>query len=576
VSLGAPGFLLLLLAVPAIALALAAWWRWRARARARFGAVTAPPGEVWRDVAAATLLLAAVAFAAFAAARPQFGRDEADVEQRGIDLVIVLDLSQSMLAADAKPSRLERAQAEIDALLERMQGDHVGLVVFAGRPFVRSPLTSDLRALRGMVHGVGDELRLVPPGSDLGPAIREGQRLALGGEAQTKALLIVSDGEDHGDSAAAAVADAKLRGLRVYTAGVGTSEGAPVRRYDPATGRYVPRAGADGEPLVTRLDDAALRTIAATGDGRFVALGGEGRPLATLADDFASLPTTTFEREEAPEALERFQIVVAVALALLVGELLLARAMRRAPLPRSARLWPAVAGALFVAALCSTNAADLNRAGNRHYVAGEYAAALQKYHEAQTREAGSDELRHNASNALNSLGQYNGAVDEAAAALPGEDRAMEALLRYALGNHFDGAGRLDEAIDAYRRALLADPADSDAKHNIELLRARLDATPQPTPTPAEPQTQPGDDAQGTPDASGGAATPGATPGDGEPQPSEADLPPEALRRTLEEALRGIDQEFTVEEAVRVLDLLEEQNRRATEETLPRRGVGPDY
>ena len=120
---------------------------------------------------APALIVLSIIFACIAAARPQWGNETEEVEQQGIDLVIVVDVSASMLSTDAQPSRLGEAQRQIDALLSRMAGDRVGLVIFAGEPFVRSPVTSDLAALQRLVDGIDGERGLLLPGSNLGAAI---------------------------------------------------------------------------------------------------------------------------------------------------------------------------------------------------------------------------------------------------------------------------------------------------------------------------------------------------------------------------------------------------------------------
>lgn len=583
-TFGAPGYGLFFSLVAAAALALLWWTAWRGDARARFGGRT--PGGA-RTALAATLALAAAAVAIFAAARPQYGEDTVRVEDRGIDMVIVLDVSQSMFSTDAEPTRLGQAQAEIRDLLGRMSGDRVGLVIFAGRPFPRSPLTSDLAALAGIVDGVDRERALVPAGSDLGLAIRRGRELIASGDASTKALLIVSDGEDHGGRVTAAIEEARSAGIRVFSAGAGTASGSPVLDVDPDTGVPEPRIDASGDPVITRLDAAALREMAAAGDGRYVELGGE--PLSSLAPEFDDLAATTFGTEETSEPIERFQIFAAIALALAAGAV---AASARGWRPREAlRLAPLAGGALLIAGICSTDAADLNRRGNRHYDAGEYTSAVYAYQTAQAMAPGRPELHHNAGNAFDQSGEYASAIDETQRGLPTDDAELEALLEYALGNHFAGAERLQEAIEAYRRALLADPDDRDAKHNLELLQRRL--TPSPEPTPSLPATQvpgegqptpsgdgqPGGQNQGTPGPqSGDEGTPGTTPGAGQatPGPGGGELSPEQLQRLLDEALAGIDEEFTTEEALELLELLEEQNRGQLSQ---RRGSAdglPDY
>ena len=628
-TFGAPAFLLLIALAPLAGIALAHWLAWRRAARQRFGGI-APEAPLVRAALflSPVLLLGAVALAAIAAARPQFGHQETLVEERGIDLAIVLDLSTSMLSTDAQPSRLARAQEEIDALLEERQGDRVGLVVFARKPLLRSPLTTDLSALRGLVRGVDKERGLLEPGSDLGAAIDAAAKLLEGGDAESKVMLIVSDGEDHGAAIAPAVSAARSRGIRIYTAGAGSVEGAPVLDPDPVTGELVPRIGADAGPILTRLDETAMRLIARDGAGRYVALAGDGHPLTALTSDFDALADSVFGRREATTPIERFQLFAAVALLLADLELLLAMAGRRRSGSAAAAKIGLVAGpAIFIAALCGTSVADINDDANDAYDRGDYAAALDLYHTAQT---GDDrpELSYNVGNTLDQLTMYEEAIAETlkacdtaglGCAAPGCDpatpgataspaacslydcdpagepspdvRAECALansVNYALGNHYAGAARLREALDAYRRALLADATDGDARFNYEVVTRRLTPSPSPTPTPGGAMplvtATPGDTgAAGGEGEEGGTSTP-ADPGQpGTPDPDgDPNAPPnlsrEELERALEEALAGEDREFTEEEALRILDLLNEENRRSIEDTtsdISRPGP-PDY
>jgi len=573
-SFGAPGYLAFL-AVAALAGVAMVWWAvWRGSARRRYARQRRREPTAY---IAPALLLAAAALAAFAAARPQAGTTEGTVEDRGIDLMIVLDVSNSMFADDVAPTRLGRAQSEIGALLDRMTGDRAGLVIFAGAPFARSPLTSDLTALRGIVDGVDEERGLVPPGSDLGAAIERAHEALLTGAAETKALLIVSDGEDHGGGIAPAIAAVRAAGIRVYTGGAGTAAGSAVVDVDPETGAIRPRVDASGAPVVTRLDATALADMAADGGGRYIELSGEGRPLAGLATEFESLASTTFATEETATPVERFQIVALAALVLAVAATAASSAQR--PAMRAAmRLWPLAGAGMFIAGVCAADAADVNRRGNRHYDAGEYAESIVAYRTAQALDPSKGELYHNAGNALDRGGEYVSAIDETKRALPADDDSIEAIVEYALGNHYTGAQRFSEALEAYKRALLADPGDDDAKHNYELTSRRLTPTATPrAPTPSLPEL-PSTPDDGEPGEGEGTPSPAGTPqSGGTPQPGDpGDLPPEQLERLLAEALAGIDEEFTAEEAIRVLELLEERNRDQLDGSAPGGSGLPDY
>jgi tetratricopeptide (TPR) repeat protein len=274
--------------------------------------------------------------------------------------------------------------------------------------------------------------------------------------------------------------------------------------------------------------------------------------------------------------------LAAAALAMLGAELLFASGLLRRETARAARrLWPIGATALFAGAICSTSAADLNRRGNEHYASAEYADAVARYQEARSRAPDEPGLPYNAGNAYNRRGEFDTAVQESSRALA-DGSGIEAQAEYAIGNHHAGAGRLAEAREAYKRALLADPDDADAKHNLEVIDARSRATPTPEPTPSPvPADDPGNDGDPS-DGDPGDGEPGdGTPAAGEGTPAAGDpgdMSPEELERLLAEALAGIDSEFTVEEALRALDLLAERNRTTAQEGAAT-GVGsagPDW
>jgi tetratricopeptide (TPR) repeat protein len=408
------------------------------------------------------------------------------------------------------------------------------------------------------------------------------------GDASSRAILLVTDGEDHGTSVSSAIAAARRSGVSIYTAGAGTAEGAPVLDPNPITGELTVRVGADGEPVITRLYRENLLLIADEGGGRYVDLAGDDNALASLSGDFNDLAATTFGTEESSQKLERFQILAAIGLLFACIELLVLSLLgrRAARASRLAKLWPAAASTVFIAALCSTTVADINDEANRKYDLGHYEASLDLYRTAQASDP-APELSNNAANALNRLGEYEDALEEAlkARGRSGDDAAQEALIEYGIGNHYVGASNLLSAIEAYKRSLLADPADEDAKHNLEVATRRLTPTASPTPPSVELTPTPGGSQPGGPQPDASDATPGdpgeeaqGTPGPQDAPQEPSELTREQIQRLLEEALAGIDREFTPEEAERILDLLEEENRRSVEDsTGGLNGNGqPDY
>ena len=584
-SFGTPALLALLALVPLTAAGLFAVHRWQTQAAARY-AGSRPPGSLVamasgpRWSVAAALLTAAVALAALAAARPQAGSRETPVEKAGIDLMLVLDVSQSMDARDVEPSRLARAQAEVLSLLDRLHGDRAGLVIFGRSALLRSPLSTDLRAVAQQVESASRDQGLLQPGTALAAAIDVAvdalagspSPAAIGGPVETggrlsaatrsRVILVVSDGEDHEGRATDAAMRAAQEGIPIYAAGVGSPDGAFIPELDPKSGQFAPKLDpSTGQPVITRLDEGLLRRLAGIGDGRYVALEGSGRPLASLADDFADLEKTLFAVAQERRPIERFQWFALAALAALALEGIVA-ARRRLP---SLGWTPALASLTFlglIGAACAASAHSLNEKGNRFYSQGSYAEALDAYQRAQAERPDLGQITHNAANALHRLGRFQRAAEEARRALNTAEGPLAAQLYYGLGNHLFRAGSLEEALNAYKHALMEDPSDADAKYNLEVVLRLLQVRPPPE------GTQPG---QGQPGQPGGGEE-----GPGQPQPEGEAGRAERIQRDLQQALAGIEEEFSIEKALRVLDLLREQQ--LTQQRAGERApvAGPDY
>ncbi len=275
---------------------------------------------VRRGLRVALMLLALLAVS-LALARPRWGRSEIEIERTGVDVVVALDVSRSMLAADAGgTNRLAAATGAIRRWLAELGGDRVGLLVFAGDAFVATPLTRDHTAIERALASAGPDL-VSDPGSNLGDAIKRARDVFDRASQGPRALLVVSDGEQlQGDAQAAARAAAAAR-ISVHTAGVGSAVGARVpRRYGG------PNAFARnplGREVVSRRDELQLQRIAEAGGGWYTRI--DGPDSAALTGWFgrvaASLPRTT-EKRMVNEPRERYQWPLALALGLLVGEYL--------------------------------------------------------------------------------------------------------------------------------------------------------------------------------------------------------------------------------------------------------------
>ena len=333
-----PELLLLLAAVPLLIALEVALFRGRAHALAVFGGRGA--GLVSRSVSrqrlkAALGLLAATAVIV-ALSGPTSGVREREVKQRGVDLVIALDVSQSMAAHDVLPDRLRAASRAIETLGRQLAGSRVALVLFAGQGIVRYPPTTDPDVLGRALKNTGRGFR-VPAGTALRPGLEaalEAFPQDVRESAGRKAIVLLTDGEDTTEAVDLPdVGKLVARNVRVYALGVGTATGGPVPTYDD-DGKFLGNLlHADGSPIVTRLDDRSLRAIAQATGGRYWQYTGGDAVVREVANEIRTLDTTEIAADTGVVPDDRYQWFVALAVAALLAEWLVSD-RRRMPSPR--------------------------------------------------------------------------------------------------------------------------------------------------------------------------------------------------------------------------------------------------
>lgn len=317
-------------------LAALEWWAAARRRRAlnRFGErgridrLTSVASR--RRIGRAVLRLAAVALLATALARPQFGDRVETVRRAGQDVVVALDLSASMEAGDVAPSRLAAARLAVGRLIERFDGDRIGLVAFAGEAFVQSPLTLDYAAATLFLNAM--EPDLVPvPGTDLGRAIE----VALDGFGdpgeRSRQIVVITDGEDHEGALDAAVERAVDEGVRIHAVGMGSTAGVPIPGFDENGAPNGFLRDAEGSVVTTRLDDVTLQRVAdRTGGAYYHAAAGSGAAFERLVAELTGGEGEEIESREVTRYEEQYQIFLGLALVLLVAEALLPERRRAA------------------------------------------------------------------------------------------------------------------------------------------------------------------------------------------------------------------------------------------------------
>ena len=267
------------------------------------------------------LTVAAVALAVLALARPQFGTRVETVRSVGQDIMVAVDLSQSMLAGDVAPNRLERARFAILRLMRQLDGDRIGLVAFAGDAFVQSPLTVDYTAAALFLNAMEPSMMPVQ-GTDLGAALRVSLD-ALEEARESRVLVVITDGEDHEEGFQAQVDRAVQDGVRIHTVGIGSAEGVPIPQVDESGRPAGFLRDEDGAVVTTRLDEETLRSIAEATGGTFVRTGVGGTAFDELVDELSRAEGEALDARQITQFEEQYQIFLGAALLLLLVERLI-------------------------------------------------------------------------------------------------------------------------------------------------------------------------------------------------------------------------------------------------------------
>ncbi len=472
--LGHPEYLWLLWLVPALALFYSWSFARKRRLLARFAApellgrlLAGVNGR--RRVTKAVLVVVAFLALALSLTEPKYGFSWEEAHRRGSDIVVALDLSDSMLVKDGATgdqlTRLERARRELTDLLRRLSGDRIGLVGFAGSAFLHCPLTSDYGALAQFVDSLAPDVA-PEKGTDLGAAIRTALAAFEGGGAQdSRTVLLITDGEDNAGDALAAAQQAKDAGIRIFAIGIGRDEGAPVPAPD---GGF--RRTADGELVLSHLDEATLQHIAQlTGGGYVRSVTGDVDLEAIYEKGIRAKVGESegkAERRRLWHPRHRWLIALA-ALALAVEALLGERKRSKA----GAR----VAAMLVFAWATPAGAAKTYDDPYAAYRAGAYDDALKLFSDAQVDHPDEPALAYNVGNTQYRQGKYAEAEQAfALAASSSADKQLKARALYNAGNAAARAGKLDRAVQHYEEALKLTPQDQDAKHNLETVRRLLE------------------------------------------------------------------------------------------------------
>lgn len=444
------------------------WWA-EQRRRALLGRIIAPklreqlagtasPARRWFRQACT---LAAFGLLAVALAGPRLGYDTLEVPHRGRDVIIAMDVSRSMLAADVTPTRLQRAKLFAEDLVSEMGGDRIGLVAFAGSSFLQAPLTLD----HGAVLAAVDELDsdLIPRGgSNIASAIRTAEEAFGKAEGFSRAMIIVSDGEELDADGVASARQAAENGIRIFTVGIGSEEGAEIA---VAPGEFVRDAA--GKVVVSKLDAARMKEIAEVTGGFYLPLDA-GTVQRLVADGIGQLEEKQITASASRRPIERYQWPLGAAIALLILQALVGE--RRRPV--------AVAAALLWLALTPSWSAPADD------VKSDLEMVRKKFEDRLKMEPDAPNLQFNAGTAAYRLGDYDKAAEYFSRAMLSEDPELRSAAEYNLANALFRIGEKQqdqekkiadwkESIAKYETAMKTRTDYTEAKENKERVEELL-------------------------------------------------------------------------------------------------------
>ena len=266
------------------------------------------------------LFMLALAFFIAGTARPQLGSKLRKIQREGVEIIIALDVSNSMLAQDIQPNRLERAKRAISRMIDRLKDDKIGLIVFAGDAYIQLPITTDYNSAKLFLEAVNTDI--VPrQGTAMGAAIELAIRSFTPAEAANKAIIIITDGENHEDDPITAAREAVKNGIVVHSIGMGLPQGAPIPVTQNGQTDYM--RDRDGKVVITRLDEQMLEQVAAAGNGIYVRANNAQVGLNTLFDEINKLEKEELDTLVYSEYDDQFQYFFAIGILLLLLEFLI-------------------------------------------------------------------------------------------------------------------------------------------------------------------------------------------------------------------------------------------------------------
>jgi Ca-activated chloride channel homolog len=480
---------LLWLLVPLLALLI---WSWQVKQRllSRFisprllATLTAGVSKQRQKIRVALFVLA-VASLIFSLARPQLGFSLEESKQAGLDIVVAIDTSKSMLADDVQPNRLQRAKLAAVDLMRLAKSDRLGLVAFAGGAFLQCPLSLDEEAFRQSVDFL--DVNVIPQGGTALAEAIQAARAAFKEETENhKILVLFTDGEDNDDAEAAiqTAREGKKAGLRIFTIGVGTPNGEVLSTKDPYGNRVFIK-DSQGNVVKSRLNENLLQQIAKDTDGFYLPLTGARSMDVLYERGLAPLPKSESTTRTIRQYHERFQWFIGAAILLLLAEMMFPE---RSKSPRSnvQSPGPAVGTTVSIVLLfCAANAFGAASDALKNYARGKFSEARTEFERLARKSPEDARLRYNAGAAAFQDEDYDTALKHFNQTLSARDLKLQEQSYYNLGNtHFRLGEKTDDAkekqqqweqaIHQYESALKLNTNDMDAQFNMEVVKKKLE------------------------------------------------------------------------------------------------------
>ncbi|MDN3658493.1 VWA domain-containing protein [Ferruginibacter paludis] len=413
-------------------------------------------------------LLIVVAFVAgvIALANPRMPQGSTMVNRSGIDVMIALDVSKSMLADDIKPNRLERAKQFIAKLIDKLPNDRIGIVVFAGRAYLQMPLTTDHSAAKMYLSSATPDV--VPTqGTVIGDALKMCYNAFNTKEKKYKSVVLISDGEDH-DKAAEKITKAMAdEGVMINTVGIGSPEGTTI--IDPATGET--KMDAEGRPVITKLNEQELKSIAGNGNGLYQLFTNTDEIVDAMDKQLQSMGQRSVTENSLVNFRNFFPWLLGLSLALLLTEFFISEVKKIAKVKKViVKKEVAVLTVLFIlpSLLFAQNSNTLIKNGNDAYNKKEYDVAADNYKKAADKEPNNEKAQYNLGNAFYKKGNADDALQAYDAAIKSsKSKSDQSASWYNKGVSLQNNKKLPECIDAYKNALKLNPADEDARFNLQ-------------------------------------------------------------------------------------------------------------